>query len=104
MVRKTRAGKEEEKAGGEEKAVVQEEKTQVIQKKPKKYVQKSVDALQRIERSKHERIFLINASRDSDERWNFLVQGVIIDSFRPKDPNTTWPFQLQSHANASTSK
>lgn len=53
MVRKTRAGKEEEKAEGDGKAVVQEEKTQVIQKKPKKYVQKSIDSLQRIERSKY---------------------------------------------------
>lgn len=45
MVRKTRAGKEEEKAKGESKVVVQEEKTQAIQIKPKKYVQKSVEAM-----------------------------------------------------------
>lgn len=48
MVRKTRAGKEEQKPEGEVKVAVQEEKTQPIQKKPKKYVQKSVEAMQRI--------------------------------------------------------
>jgi len=29
------------------------EKTQVIEKKPKKYIQKSIDAIARIERSKY---------------------------------------------------
>ena len=45
MVRKTRAGKEVGKAEGEPKVVVQEDKTQPIQKKPKKYVQKSFEAM-----------------------------------------------------------
>ena len=43
-----------------------EEKTQPITK-PKKYVKKSIDALQRIERSKHQRIFLLEAVRVDDD-------------------------------------
>lgn len=39
------------------------EKTQAIDKKPKKYIQKSIEAIQRIERSKYEKIFLLNAER-----------------------------------------
>lgn len=62
---RTRKGKEEKKsedegAAGEAKAETSKE-TKPIQKNPKKYVQKSTDALQRIERSKHQRIFLLNA-------------------------------------------
>ena len=60
MPRKTRtAKKEEEKVEDKAQDVPQkEEKTQPISK-PKKYTKKSIDAIQRIERSKHQRIFLI---------------------------------------------
>lgn len=62
---RTRKTKEEKKskdegADGEVKAETSKE-VKPIQKNPKKYVQKSIDALQRIERSKHQRIFLLNA-------------------------------------------
>lgn len=55
------------------------EKTQPIDKKPKKYVQKSIDAIQRIERSKYDKIFLLNAER-LEQNWMFMVQGVYIFS------------------------
>ncbi len=55
------------------------EKTQPIDKKPKKYIQKSIDAIQRIERSKYEKIFLLSAER-LEQNWKFMVQGVFIIS------------------------
>lgn len=74
--RQTKAqGKTAKKAEPAKKAAPAKEKKIV---KPKQYKKKTADELARINRSKVQRIFLINAARSTGS-WNFTVQGVLIN-------------------------
>lgn len=69
-----KAAKKAEPVQEAPKVVPQKEKKIV---KPKQYKKKTADELARINRSKVQRIFLINASRNVGS-WDFTVQGVLI--------------------------
>jgi hypothetical protein len=77
MPRSKAAKSKSQKEEVEEKVVELPEKTKPIIK-AKKYKQKTYDQLVRINKSKYERIFLLEANRyEEEDRWAFMVQGVI---------------------------
>lgn len=67
----------QEKEEEPEVKVSKEEKSEPAAKQPRKFVKKSIDAMQRIARSKHQRIFLLSAER-GEEEWTFKVLGVVV--------------------------
>ena len=91
--------KKEEKPDEEQE---EEEEEQQVEKtkqigKAKKYKKKTIDQIVRINKSKYERIFLLEAKRVVEEdHWAFSVQGVFYILFRPLDRNILSGFQQKS--------